>query len=300
MKLKKIFYSEIGIRSGWILAIFLIVYFILTLLAQYTFNSFSALNQWASSLPQGTITPRGNIAFTGLEFFILMITYIIVKSIDKKTFPDYYISFNTSLWLKLLQGFLTGFVIVSIIIGIIACSGGYFIDGFSLNGFHLMKYLLIYLVGFFLIGIFEEFAFRGLVLAVLKRSIGFWPAALALSVLFGLIHLTNKEVSWVGIIVIIIFGLLMCFTILRTGNIWFAVGLHSAFDFFHGFVYGTTVAGQKVQFHILQAHMQGSSLITGGNTGITASLVTIAVLLASFLFFHYFFPLTKSTSVGDK
>jgi membrane protease YdiL (CAAX protease family) len=59
---------------------------------------------------------------------------------------------------------------------------------------------------------------------------GFWQAALLLSGLFGAIPLSNPGEGWGGLSVFA-FGIFACFTLRRTGSIWFIIGFHAASDF---------------------------------------------------------------------
>lgn len=81
-------------------------------------------------------------------------------------------------------------------------------------------------------GVVEEFVFRGLVLAGLMIGLEGKPhatfkAVIASSLLFGLPHL-----SPVGIVFATVFGLSFAALTLSTNTIWFAVGVHIAFDLF--------------------------------------------------------------------
>ena len=85
--------------------------------------------------------------------------------------------------------------------------------------------------GFFLIvGFYEEFFTRGYAQFTLTESVGFWPAAILLSLGFGALHLENPGENWVGILGAIVIGFFFCLTLRRTGNLWFAIGFHAAWD----------------------------------------------------------------------
>lgn len=77
----------------------------------------------------------------------------------------------------------------------------------------------------------EELVFRGLVLRSLLRRTGFWPAALASSVLFGLFH-TYQVPTLDGAVLLgvnlTVFGLVQCLLVRRTGRLAPAVAVHAA------------------------------------------------------------------------
>jgi membrane protease YdiL (CAAX protease family) len=58
-----------------------------------------------------------------------------------------------------------------------------------------------------------------------------------LSVSFGAVHLRNSGEGWVGVAGVVVVGLFWCFTLKRTGSLWFALGMHATFDFGETFLF---------------------------------------------------------------
>lgn len=76
--------------------------------------------------------------------------------------------------------------------------------------------------------VLEEVLFRGLVLRGLMLRIGFWPAALASSVCFGLFHAPGLGVRAVPLVVATgVFGLGQCLLTRITGRLGPAIGVHA-------------------------------------------------------------------------
>ena len=76
--------------------------------------------------------------------------------------------------------------------------------------------------------VLEELLFRGVVLRGLMLRIGFWPAALVSSAVFGLFHATGTGVEAVPVIVATgVFGLGLCLLTRRTGRLGPAIGVHA-------------------------------------------------------------------------
>jgi uncharacterized protein len=74
----------------------------------------------------------------------------------------------------------------------------------------------------------EELLFRGLVLRGLMMRMGFWPAALLSSVVFGLLHVTAFDASGVLVVAsITLLGLGLCLLTRRTGRLGPAIGVHA-------------------------------------------------------------------------
>jgi uncharacterized protein len=63
--------------------------------------------------------------------------------------------------------------------------GGMRISGFALHGAGWLYYPAMWALAMVLVGFSEEATFRGYPLIALSRGIGFWPAAIVLTALFG-------------------------------------------------------------------------------------------------------------------
>jgi len=133
-------------------------------------------------------------------------------------------------------------------------------------------------VFFLLVGLFEEFLLRGYAQFTLARGIGFWPAALLLSCVFGAIHLHNPGEGWTGALAAVLIGLFLCYTLRRTGDLWFAVGFHSAWDWGESFIYSAPDSGVVSPGHLLSSSFHGPAWLTGGATGPEGSVLCLLVI----------------------
>jgi len=70
--------------------------------------------------------------------------------------------------------------------------------------------------------LFEETAFRGFLFGTLKERLPWWPAAVASSALFGLLH------GAVYAPPLLLLGLMLCWLRDRPGGLWASFGLHAA------------------------------------------------------------------------
>lgn len=74
----------------------------------------------------------------------------------------------------------------------------------------------------------EELLFRGVVLQGLMMRVGFWPAALVSSAVFGAFHATSTGIDAVPIVVATaVFGLGLCVLTRRTGRLGPGIGVHA-------------------------------------------------------------------------
>ena len=131
----------------------------------------------------------------------------------------------------------------------------------------------------------EEIAIRGLFFRLFERWLGSW-AALALSAaFFGAGHLFNAGATWIAAVGIAFeAGIMLAAVYMITRRLWVAVGLHAAWNFAEGGIYGTPVSGLKVD-GLLRPWIGGSDLLTGGAFGPEASLPAMAVATALGVFF---------------
>jgi uncharacterized protein len=66
-------------------------------------------------------------------------------------------------------------------------------------------------------------------------------------------------------------SLFTCYSVLRTGTLWFAAGFHAAFDYMQFFVIGTPNGEQVPEGRLLDVTFQGAAWLTGGVLGTEAS-----------------------------
>jgi membrane protease YdiL (CAAX protease family) len=131
------------------------------------------------------------------------------------------------------------------------------------------------LVTFLFVAINEEIALRALFFRILEEWLGSW-AALALSALvFGALHLGNPHATlWAGLAIALEAGLLLAALYALTRSLVFVVGVHWAWNFFEGPIFGTAVSGHRER-SLLTTTTSGSPTLTGGDFGPEASVVAV-------------------------
>jgi hypothetical protein len=156
-------------------------------------------------------------------------------------------------------------------------------------------------------GFFEEFLFRGYVQFTLTRClagalrwiapsnryarpIGFWAAAVLISFGFGLSHRSNLGESPIGLLSVGLAGLMFTLCLWRTGSLWWAIGLHAAWDWSQSFLYGVADSGGVSKGHLLATHPVGSPLLSGGLTGPEGSIFVLPVMVCITLVIVFTLP----------
>lgn len=193
------------------------------------------------------------------------------------------------------EGFLVGVAWAGTVALLMIGLGGMRIEGVALRGSALLWMPLVWFVANVLVGVGEEAWFRGYLLQTMSKGVGFWAASVVLSLWFVAEHYFFKigENVW-DCISLFAFGMLVCFTVLRTGNLWFGVGLHVAFDYMQLFVIGTPNGAQAPVGHLLNVSFQGPAWVNGGVLGTEASVLMYPLFIAAFIYVALRFPARRS------
>jgi hypothetical protein len=131
----------------------------------------------------------------------------------------------------------------------------------------------------------EELSFRGYPFQKLTEAFGAFWAVVALSALFGAMHLWNPDaqgwMSW-GFVNTLAVGVLFAIARIRSGSLWFSFGLHFGWNFFQGEVFGLPVSGLREFSTVVTATVHGSPALTGGGYGPEASAICSIVMVVGF------------------
>ena len=217
--------------------------------------------------------------------FISLLIFFRVKVIEKRSLSS--IGFNKNNWLKKYSlGFLIGLVMMSIIVLILLLFGYITVEKNPIQpvGVSAISSVLVILFGWIIQGATEEIVTRGWLLNVLssKYNIGF--GLLISSTLFGLMHLTNPNVNYIAVINIILVGLFYGLYVIKTNDLWSVCGMHSAWNFAQGNIFGFEVSGLDISVGtLIDLNLVENDFITGGVFGPEASIVATFVLLLSII-----------------
>ncbi len=128
-------------------------------------------------------------------------------------------------------------------------------------------------------GVGEELLTRGVPLHELARGTRPWAAVLITGGVFGLLHLGNPEASWVSTFNVALVGWWFGAAVLRSGSLWTGIGMHVAWNFCEGFVFGQPVSGvQPAKVALSMASWEPRGFWSGGDFGPEASGLTTVVL----------------------
>jgi membrane protease YdiL (CAAX protease family) len=279
-----------GMRAGWRLLIFILVMFACLQAEGFTLKHIPGVDAWFKAHDPNVMTPPTTMFLEGILLSSLVIATAVMALIEKRTYADYYLPLKQFLGKRFWQGVPYGFAMLSLLLVLIAAFHGFSLGSVALSGSDALKYGALYGIAFLMVGLFEEFCFRGYLQATLGSGIGFWPAAIILSILFGAIHLNNSGEAWFGAAMAGSFGVLAAFCLERTGNIWFPIGLHATWDWSETFFYSVPDSGFVANGHLFNSSFHGPVWLTGGKVGPEGSAFAFLVLLIGGIGIHFIFP----------
>ncbi|MGD0840173.1 MAG: CPBP family intramembrane glutamic endopeptidase [Candidatus Acidiferrales bacterium] len=282
---KGIFLRADGLRSGWRIAIFVAIVTALSAMM------IGVLLRAGAKLPTGGVVTPGIILTQEIPLLLATLAAALMMShIEQRPFVSYGLPLQSAFGGQFWRGVVWGLVMIAVAILAIAVAGGVSFNGIALHGRGLILQTLLWAVVFLSVGLWEEFFWRGYVLATLADGVGFWSAASLTSALFAATHLNNHGEGWMGIPQIFLISMFFCLTLRRTGSLWFAVGLHAAWDYGETFIFSSPDSGTVAPGTLLRSTFHGPNWLTGGTIGPEGSVIGVLVVLLGMLLYAWLYP----------
>jgi membrane protease YdiL (CAAX protease family) len=277
-----------GVRAGWRFALFVFLIF-----------GFSKLFFWLLTLlfryqERAGWHPTDLLLEGGLSFAAALLAAFVMSKIERRPFREYGLTRQGMFGRPFWQGILWALAASSVMVLSLSLLGAASFEGVASPGPLLVGPALLWAAAFLLLGFAEEFAYRGYAQATLADGMGFWPAAIVLSALFGAVHYFFKPMeNWMDGLGVGLFGLFWCFSVRRTGNLWFAIGFHTMTNYADMVLFAqpnTGNGGQSLTGHLLNVTYRGPDWLTGGPRGTEASVLVFPILAALFLALARVYP----------
>ena len=267
-----LFFGKTGLRAGWSVILFLIIFLALETAAMAVLGRFVSLKK------TGLIPPASALLRESTEVAVVLITTVIMAAIDRRPLRTFGFAGERVVYLA-SAGAICGLVILAALIGVLWTGGYLAIDGFALGGAAVYKFAGQWALVFALVGFFEESLLRGYLQHALARWMGFWGAALMLSTAFALWHAGNNGESALGLLTVGAGGFAFCLSLWYTKSLWWAMGFHAGWDWGQSYLFGTPNSGLTMEGHLLATHPVGDPLWSGGAAGPEASVLVAPMLL---------------------
>lgn len=243
--------------GGLLFVVFSVLYGVLNIVAQ--------LDPDTPSLARNTLV---TIGFTAVSFAL----YAGVVRLAENRWPG-------ELALKqaapeLLVGIAVGAGMMAVVVGALVAFGLYDISGpRSASPLNMLNIAIAS-------GFLEELIFRAIVLRLLMRAFGIWPALAFSAALFGILHLSNPNATPVAAAAIAVeAGLMLASFYLLTGRLWVSIGVHGAWNFAQGWIFGARVSGIEMKESLFVSHPKAGApdWLSGGPFGPEASVPAMVV-----------------------
>ncbi len=182
-----------------------------------------------------------------LVIAVLLASWVMTRFVNKKPLGAIGVGFHHRTGREFVLGCLLGFLMMA---GVFLVQWGLGYLSFSSLGLSTGQIAArVVLSAFFFLfaAAGEELMFRGYFFQTLMQAITFLPAAVLMSLLFGMAHLANPHVTAFGAINVALAGLWLSFAYLKTRSLWFPIGIHVSWNFCQTVVFGFPTSGQEFQ-----------------------------------------------------
>ena len=259
--LNQLLRTESGrIRCGWRLVFFVVIMVAVTAVT-------------ATLLPAGFVTASGALLIGAVSSGVLLLR------LDGRPAAALGFYIRRTVISETLLGISLGTLVALVVIVLIVVFGGlrWTADGGSIlawvfGSLSALTFLAVPAAA-------EEALLRGYPLQALAEVWGPWAAILVTAVIFGVLHLFNPNLTFIGTVNIIVAGIFLGILYLRTGSLWWATGAHLGWNWVHGYVADVPVSGlELLDAPVYDGFLLGPEWLSGGAFGPEGSLFTTFVL----------------------
>jgi len=289
MDFKRVFINPVDRpRSGWRVLIFAMLFLFLSFLLAFAAEKTSEL------LVQ--LAPSRGIAYYLENFIFRLVTlssalvagFICARALEGLPWRSLGLWLHEG-WLRdFLVGSLLGIVSLAAATGIAAAGGGLRFAISSRAQLPRVGQTLVFSAALFIIAALAEEAFaRGYLLQTMSRAGLAGLGVLITSLAFAGLHLSNPNFSLgVPFLNLVIAGVWFGIAYLRTRSLWFPLGIHWAWNWALGSLFGLPVSGiTSIAPHpLLQGTDLGPAWLTGGSFGIEGGIACTITLIVSTIF----------------
>ena len=282
-------------RSGWVI---LLAFFIMmvgqlifmfpgltmvSLLEMTQDGAYIEIDMLNMNHPWMILMTQGAGTFGGLAA-----TFVVWRAINKRPVRELGIrGLDRDFWF----GIFLGAISITFIFFILFITGNVSLENTVPQ---ITLFTFSYLILFILVGYFEETFFRGYVMNIMaSRGNKKWVIYVVSALLFSIVHGANPNVSFFGLVNILLVGILFAYMFDVTKSLMLPIGYHITWNFFQGNVFGFPVSGTPPNGMFAVDISGGNELLTGGSFGLEGGiLATIAIGLG--------FAVTRFYARGSK
>jgi hypothetical protein len=170
-------------------------------------------------------------------------------------------------------GAAAGLLLFSAVVGVLYLLGSYHVTGTNPDAPWVPALLMVGLGA----GIGEEIICRGVLFRIVEEGMGSWWALLVSALFFGAAHVGNPGATlWSSAAIAIEAGLLFGMVYHLTRSLPICMGLHAAWNFAQGTIYGIPVSGTPADGWLVSSR-SGPDWLSGGVFGAEASVIALGL-----------------------
>lgn len=286
---QQLFLNSFGrLRSGWRLLIFLFVYVALLIVFGLVSRVVYAVALRISPAAEPGLFLQ-DVVYRGMLLAAALIAgFICTRLLEGLPLRALGVWFHSRWFRDFLFGSVIGLLSLALATLIATIGGGL---RFSFSGRELVLQVIQTLVFtamlFIIAALAEEALLRGYPLQTMTRAGLFGLGAMITSVAFAALHLGNPNFQ-LGIAVfnLVIAGIWFAVAYWRTRSLWFPLGIHWAWNWALGSLFGLPVSGlTEIAPHPLFRGVDlGPAWLTGGGYGVEGGIAGTVALIVSTIF----------------
>jgi membrane protease YdiL (CAAX protease family) len=225
------------------------------------------LGGWSKASP---LLQQPMAQFAGRALIPLVAYLILVKWLERRRISELA---PATLIPQGLLGMAFGLVLFSTVVGVLYLLGSYHVTGTNPAAPWLPALLVVGLGA----GIGEEIMFRGVLFRMVEEGMGTWAALIISALFFGAVHRGNPGATlWSSLAIAIEAGLLFGMLYHVTRSLPICMGLHAAWNFAQGTIYGIPVSGTAAEGWLV-SNRSGPDWLSGGVFGAEASVIALSL-----------------------
>lgn len=286
--------DKFQLRAGWRILAFIPLYIVFGLVFM------TIMTLLFKVIPISKLM-RDGVAKILLACNAALSAWILLKWLDKRSFASLGLIPRWGHVRQVVEGILIGFAMLT------AAVCGMWMLGYEEIGMASFEweYVLAGLAGnlflYTAVGFNEEILFRGYIFQAMTEGTGKLVATVIFSLLFGLAHAWNPNVSVFGLINVMLAGVLLSIAYLQTRALWLPIGIHIGWNFTQGYIWGLPVSGTTQIDPLTISQETGPDLWTGGTFGPEGGAAcTIVCLLACLAIWKFYRPAGECLAIVEE
>ena len=278
--IKRTFCNRFGHwRAGWRLLVYAIAVYVIGKAVSTPLKLYfpdapeSDFLSWTHTL----VWVVGNLA-------LLLGGLVLLKFFDRRPTALLGLSFSSGWLRELATGLVAGPIVTGALVLALVLSGSVSL-ALAPDLRASFGALPFFLVLFTLAAAVEEFLFRGYPLQVLAEGSRRWIAGLLLCLPFTLAHLSNPDVTIIGVANIFLASVLLVILYFQTRRLWLPISFHLSWNLAQSWLWGFDVSGIKIDNQLFVVTPSGADLMTGGEFGLEGSILTTILFIGIVVWF---------------